>query len=175
MTVQSHIPEWMPAPFVERALLAEPLAKHTSWHVGGPADVFFTPHSSEELSAFLAALPSDVPVLMVGLGSNLLVRDGGWRGVVISLHGVATQLERHGETGVIAGAGVPCARLAKACVRWQVGPAEFFAGIPGTVGGALAMNAGAWGGETWPWVQSVEVINRAGVQIKCPMFLIKGS
>lgn len=162
MNTETRVPEWLPERFRTKARLAEPLSRHTSWHVGGPAEVFFRPDSGEELAGFLAALRYDVPVLMLGLGSNLLVRDGGWRGVVISLNGALDALERDGENGVYAQAGVPCARLAKTCVRWLLGPAEFFAGIPGTVGGALAMNAGAWGGETWPHVESVEVVNRAG-------------
>jgi len=103
-----------------------------------------------------------VPVTWVGLGSNLLVRDGGIRGVVISVHGILNVLERVGELMVRAGAGVACARLGRQCAKWRLGPADFFAGIPGTVGGALAMNAGAWGGETWPHVAEVEVIDRAG-------------
>ena len=90
-----------------------------------------------------------MPVLWLGLGSNLLVRDGGVRGVVISTRDALTALERRGERDVYAEAGVPCAKLARQCARWDLGPAEFFTGIPGTVGGALAMNAGAFGGETW--------------------------
>ncbi len=162
MTSTPPMPEWVPEAFRGEARLAEPLARHTSWHVGGPAQVFFQPQTGDDLAAFLAALRYDVPVLMLGLGSNLLVRDGGWRGVVIAMNGALDSLEREGDSGVRAQAGVPCARLAKTCVRWRLGPAEFFAGIPGTVGGALAMNAGAWGGETWPHVESVEVVNRAG-------------
>ena len=112
--------------------------------------------------AFLQALPPDVPLLWLGLGSNLLVRDGGVRGVVISTRDALTALERRGERDVYAEAGVPCARLARQCARWDLGPAEFFTGIPGTVGGALAMNAGAFGGETWPAVRSVETVDRNG-------------
>lgn len=162
MNAVRQAPEWLPAAFRDRIVLDEPLARHTSWHVGGPADVYFRPASGDELASFLAALRFDVPVLMLGLGSNMLIRDGGWRGAVISLHGQFDRLERVGDERVLAQAGVPCARLAKSCVKWQLGPAAFFAGIPGTIGGALAMNAGAWGGETWPHVESVEVINRAG-------------
>jgi UDP-N-acetylmuramate dehydrogenase len=148
--------------FRERVALDEPMSRHTSWHVGGPADAWFTPRDVEDLSAFLRSLPAGVPVTWVGLGSNLLVRDAGIRGVVISVHGVLNALERVGETGVRAEAGVACARLGRQCAKWQLGPADFFAGIPGTVGGALAMNAGAWGGETWPRVVEVETIDRAG-------------
>jgi UDP-N-acetylmuramate dehydrogenase len=105
-----------------------------------------------------------VPLLWVGLGSNLLVRDGGIRGAVVSTHGALGALERHSVTRIRAEAGVPCARIARQCVKWGLGPAEFFAGIPGTLGGALAMNAGAWGGETWKHVVEVEVLDRRGVR-----------
>jgi UDP-N-acetylmuramate dehydrogenase len=148
--------------FEDRVIRGEPMSRHTSWHVGGPADAWFTPRDVEDLSAFLRALPAEVPVTWVGLGSNLLVRDGGIRGVVISVHGILNALERVGETTVRAEAGVACARLGRQCAKWQLGPADFFAGIPGTVGGALAMNAGAWGGETWPRVAEAETIDRQG-------------
>ena len=88
-------------------------------------------------------------MLWIGLGSNLLVRDGGVRGAVISTHGALARWSASSATRIHAEAGVPCARIARQCVKWGLGPAEFFAGIPGTLGGALAMNAGAWGGETW--------------------------
>jgi UDP-N-acetylmuramate dehydrogenase len=148
--------------FQPQVLRDEPLSRHTSWHVGGPADVFFMPRDREELLAFLRALPDDVPLLWLGLGSNLLVRDGGVRGVVIKTQDALGRLERRGELGVYSEAGVPCAKLARQCARWQLGPAAFFAGIPGTVGGALAMNAGAFGGETWPLVREVETVSRDG-------------
>jgi UDP-N-acetylmuramate dehydrogenase len=148
--------------FALRVRRNEPLSRHTSWHVGGPADVFFNPKDRAELAAFLRTLPEDVPVQWIGLGSNLLVRDGGIRGVVISTHGTLDALSRVAETSVHAEAGVACARLARQCIKWGLGPAEFFAGIPGTLGGALAMNAGAFGGETWAHVQRVETIDRGG-------------
>ncbi|RYG86933.1 UDP-N-acetylmuramate dehydrogenase [bacterium] len=138
------------------------MARHTSWHVGGPADAFFMPRDRAELIAFLRALPVDVPLLWVGLGSNLLVRDGGVRGVVVATQDALSALERRGDREVHVEAGVPCARVARQCARWNLGPAAFFAGIPGTVGGALAMNAGAFGDETWPHVASVETVDRAG-------------
>ncbi len=140
----------------------EPMSKHTSWRVGGPADVFFTPHDRAELAAFLRTLPAETPLLWVGLGSNLLVRDGGIRGVVICTHGAFTRLERRAQLRVYCESGVPCARVTRQCANWGLGRAEFFAGIPGTMGGALAMNAGAYGGETWAQVRSVEVIARDG-------------
>lgn len=153
----------VPAGFEDRVKRDEPMSRHTSWHVGGPADLWFVPRDVEDLAAFLRALPADVPVTWVGLGSNLLVREGGIRGAVICPHGALNTLERLDETRIRAAAGVPCARLGRQAVKWQLGPAEFFAGIPGTLGGALAMNAGAWGGETWPRVLEVETIDRAGV------------
>jgi UDP-N-acetylmuramate dehydrogenase len=140
----------------------EPMSRHTSWHAGGPADLYFTPDDRADLSQFLAALAPEVPVHWVGLGSNLLVRDGGIRGAVIALHGALSALTRRADGLVHCDAGVPCARIARQCVKWGLGPAEFFAGIPGTFGGALAMNAGAFGGETWRHVRSVEVIDRRG-------------
>jgi UDP-N-acetylmuramate dehydrogenase len=148
--------------FAARVRRNEPLSRHTSWHVGGPAEVFFNPADRAELAAFLAALPAGTPVHFIGLGSNLLVRDGGIPGVVISTHGTLDALERLDETTVQAEAGVACARIARSCIKWGLGPAEFFAGIPGTLGGALAMNAGAFGGETWRHVLSVETIDRRG-------------
>jgi UDP-N-acetylmuramate dehydrogenase len=150
--------------FSTRVLRDVSMAKHTSWHVGGPADLFFTPRDAMDLAAFIRQLPPEVPLLWVGLGSNLLVRDGGIRGAVISTHGALGALERLSATRIQAEAGVPCARLARQCVKWGLGPAEFFAGIPGTLGGALAMNAGAWGGETWRHVVEVDVLDRRGAR-----------
>jgi UDP-N-acetylmuramate dehydrogenase len=140
----------------------EPMSRHTSWHVGGPAEVYFNPRDRTDLASFLKSLADDVPVHWVGLGSNLLVRDGGLRGVVISTLGTLDRLDRINQTTVYCEAGVACARLAKQCVKWGLGPSEFFAGIPGTLGGALAMNAGAFGGETWTQVIEVQTIDRHG-------------
>jgi UDP-N-acetylmuramate dehydrogenase len=140
------------------------MAKHTSWHAGGTADFFFTPRDIMDLASFVRQLPSEVPLLWIGLGSNLLVRDGGIRGAVVATHGALGALERHSATRIRVEAGVPCARIARQCVKWGLGPAEFFAGIPGTLGGALAMNAGAWGQETWTYVVEVEVLDRRGMR-----------
>lgn len=140
----------------------EPMSRHTSWRAGGPAEVFFVPASVEDLAEFLAALEADTPIFWHGVGSNLLVRDGGIPGVVISATKMLQQLDRIDHYLVRAGAGVPCTQLARQCIRWKLGPSEFFAGIPGTVGGALAMNAGAHGGETWERVESVRSIDRNG-------------
>ncbi len=140
----------------------EPMSKHTSWRVGGPAEYFFKPADIDDLALFLRELDSDVPVFWFGVGSNLLVRDGGLPGVVISITGILKHIERTGSYQVTAGAGLPCTQLARQIIRWGLGPAEFFAGIPGTLGGALAMNAGAHGGETWERVKSVKTIDRQG-------------
>lgn len=140
----------------------EPMSRHTSWRAGGPADVFFIPADIEDLQAFLRDLDPSTPVFWHGVGSNLLVRDGGLRGVVISAASILRNVEQFESYLVRAGSGVPCTQLARQCIRWGLGPSEFFAGIPGTVGGALAMNAGAHGGETWERVESVRTIDRNG-------------
>ncbi len=147
----------------------EPMSKHTSWRVGGPAEYFFKPANIDDLSLFLRELDSDVPVFWFGVGSNLLVRDGGLPGVVISVAGILKDIEQTAGYQVTAGAGIPCTQLARQCIRWGLGPSEFFAGIPGTLGGALAMNAGAHGGETWERVRSVRTIDRQGeVRVRLP-------
>lgn len=140
----------------------EPMSRHTSWRAGGPAEIFFVPESVDDLSSFLADLDLDTPIFWHGVGSNLLVRDGGLPGVVVSATRILRHLERVDANLVRAGAGLPCTQLARQCIRWELGPSEFFAGIPGTVGGALAMNAGAHGGETWERVESVRTIDRSG-------------
>ena len=140
----------------------EPMSRHTSWRVGGPAEIFFRPASVDDLARFLSELNADVPVFWFGLGSNLLVRDGGLPGVVIAAAGIFTELEQTEALTVRAGASVPCTQLARQCIRRGLGPSEFFAGIPGTLGGALAMNAGAHGSETWERVRSVTTIDRRG-------------
>jgi UDP-N-acetylmuramate dehydrogenase len=150
--------------FAARVLHGESMAKHTSWHVGGPADLFFTPRDAMDLASFVRQLRPEVALMWMGLGSNLLVRDGGIRGAVVSTHGALGALERLNAKNIRVEAGVSCAKVAKQCVKWGLGPAEFFAGIPGTLGGALAMNAGAWGGETWRHVVQVDVLDRRGTR-----------
>ena len=140
----------------------EPMSRHTSWRVGGPAEVFFEPADVDDLAFFLAALDHRTPIFWHGVGSNLLVRDGGLPGVVVSASKALRDLERVDKYSVRAGAGLPCTQLSRQCIRWGLGPSEFFAGIPGTVGGALAMNAGAHGGETWERVAAVRTIDRDG-------------
>jgi UDP-N-acetylmuramate dehydrogenase len=147
----------------------EPMSRHTSWRAGGLADVFFVPASVADLSDFLSGLDIDTPLFWHGVGSNLLVRDGGIRGVVISASKILRDIERAADHKVEAGAGVACTQLARQCIRWDLGPSEFFAGIPGTVGGALAMNAGAHGGETWERVAAVRTIDRRGeIHVRMP-------
>jgi len=140
----------------------EPMRRHTSWRVGGPADRFYEPADLEDLATFLQNLPVSEPLYWVGLGSNLLVRDGGVRGTVIMLSGKLNELSRTSETQVRAEAGVACAKLARFSVSQNLRGAEFLAGVPGTVGGALAMNAGAFGGETWNIVAAVETMDHRG-------------
>jgi len=144
-----------------KLLLNEPMARYTSWRVGGRADQFYIPESLEDLSAFLRSQDEAEPTYFIGLGSNLLVRDGGIRGTVVLMHNVLTTLQMDGDA-VYAEAGVTCAKLAKFCAKEAKQGAEFFAGIPGTLGGALAMNAGCYGSETWNVVQRVTTINKSG-------------
>lgn len=146
------------APYPVR--LGESLADHTTWRVGGPADLFFMPTSVDCLADFLAQRPEG-PLFWLGLGSNVLVRDGGIRGTTVATVGGLAGL-RATEDGVIAEAGVPLAKLARLSVAWGYTGLEFLAGIPGTVGGALAMNAGAAGGETWNSVVSVDTVDAQG-------------
>jgi UDP-N-acetylmuramate dehydrogenase len=141
--------------------LDAPLAPHTSWRAGGRADVTYVPADRDDLALFLRQLPIFEPVTVLGLGSNTLVRDGGVRGAVILLHNPGGALAV--ADGVIyAEAGVACPKLARFAARHGCAGAEFLAGVPGTVGGALAMNAGCYGGETWPHVVKVEVLMRDG-------------
>lgn len=140
----------------------EPMSRHTSWRVGGPADRYYQPADLEDLVHFLAGLPADEPVFWLGLGSNLLVRDGGLRGTVVATSGALDHLGLIDDTIVRAEAGVPSAKVARFCAQQDLVGGEFLAGIPGTVGGALAMNAGAFGGETWRIVAAVETIDRQG-------------
>lgn len=141
------------------------LARYTSWRIGGPADTFYRPTDLVDLQNFLKQLPKDEPLTFLGLGSNILVRDKGVRGTVVLTLSRLGELKLIDETHIYAQAGVTCAKLSKFCVDYGFENGAFFAGIPGTVGGALAMNAGAFGGETWRQVERVEVLTRDG-QIK---------
>ena len=144
-----------------KLLLNEPMARYTSWRVGGRADQFYIPAGLDDLRTFLQGLHAGEPITFIGLGSNLLVRDGGVRGTVVLMHNVLTALRMDGDL-VYVESGVTCAKLAKFCAKEAKQGAEFFAGIPGTLGGALAMNAGCYGSETWNVVKRVTTINRRG-------------
>lgn len=141
----------------------EPMARHTTWRVGGPADRYYLPADVEDLAEFLGRLPRTEPLFWLGLGSNLLVRDGGIRGTVIATNRCLDGLERVGPVTVRIEAGVSCAKAARFCTREGLTGAEFLIGIPGTMGGALAMNAGCFGGETWRIVSRVETVDRTGI------------
>ncbi len=144
-----------------RLLPNEILAPYTSWRVGGPAEYVYLPADIEDLSLFLSFMPAELSLNWLGLGSNTLVRDGGIKGVVIITQGTLGKLSQEGHS-IRAEAGVSCAQLARFSARLGLQGLEFMAGIPGTIGGALAMNAGCYGGETWPWVSHVETLDRRG-------------
>ncbi len=139
----------------------ESLARYTSWRVGGVADCLFIAENINELQAFIQTLDSTESIDFIGLGSNLLVRDGGVRGTVIVMHQALSELRVDGKY-IYAEAGVTCGKLARFCANQSKQGAEFMAGIPGTVGGALAMNAGCYGTETWNIVRQVLTIDRQG-------------
>lgn len=141
----------------------EPLSRHTTWRVGGPARCFYRPADREDLIEFLRRLEPDEPLFWLGLGSNLLVRDGGFDGTVIATQGRVNRIEWVGDDRLYAEAGAACAKIARTAARAGLCGLEFLAGIPGTMGGALAMNAGAFGGETWRQVVQVETVDRFGV------------
>ncbi|MGH8705342.1 MAG: UDP-N-acetylmuramate dehydrogenase [Burkholderiales bacterium] len=139
----------------------EPMARHVSWRAGGAADRCYVAADLDDLAAFLRRLPRAEPLLFVGLGSNLLVRDGGWRGTAVLMHGAAKHPQIV-EGRVYAEAGVASPKVARLAARRDLAGAEFLAGVPGTVGGALAMNAGCYGGETWGIVERALTVDRSG-------------
>jgi UDP-N-acetylmuramate dehydrogenase len=168
-------PEFAAAPALRGELRAnEPMARHVSWRTGGSAARAYVPVDLDDLAAFLRALPAGEPLLLVGLGSNLLVRDGGFAGTVVFVHGVLDGLRldsdaaiaaaaASGGSGIVyAEAGVASPKVARFAANHDLVGAEFLAGIPGTFGGALAMNAGCYGGETWNLVERVRVLDRRG-------------
>jgi UDP-N-acetylmuramate dehydrogenase len=144
----------------------EPMARHTSWRAGGAADRAYFPADLADLAAFLRSLPASEPVHVVGLGSNLLVRDRGLRGTAILTHWAlrTIRVERleKGHGDIYAQAGIASPKVARFAAMRGFRGAEFLAGIPGTVGGALAMNAGCFGGETWKIVERATTIDRGG-------------
>ena len=150
------------ASWMARVRSNEPMSRHSSWRCGGLARTFFEPRDRTELCEGLAALADGREIVWLGLGSNLLVRDGGIDALVVSTVPGMNGLRWESETQVYAECGVTCARLARACAERDRAGLEFLAGIPGSVGGALRMNAGAFGGETWRYVTAVETVDRAG-------------
>ena len=144
--------------------LDEPMARHVSWRAGGPVARAYFPADLDDLCVFLAGLRHDEPLLFVGLGSNLLARDGGYDGTVLFTHGALNALRLEDSGLVYAEAGVASPKVARFVANHGRVGAEFLAGIPGTVGGALAMNAGCYGGETWNHVERVLTVDRHGVR-----------
>jgi UDP-N-acetylmuramate dehydrogenase len=145
-----------------RLLANEPLAPLTWFRVGGPAQVLFMPEDEADLAAFLEALPADIPVTVVGLGSNLIVRDGGVPGVVIRLGRGFSEVTVEADHRLRAGAAVPDLRVARAAQDAGIAGLAFMRGIPGAVGGALRMNGGAYGGETKDVLVEARGVDRTG-------------
>lgn len=147
-------------------LTNERLADYTTWRVGGLAQSMYKPKDIPDLAVFLKQLPSDTPLLWLGLGSNSLIKDHGFSGTVILTQGCLNNIQVLGDACVRVEAGVSCATMARFCARNNLVGGEFWAGIPGTMGGALRMNAGCFDGETWQHVVEVETITREG-EIRC--------
>ena len=140
------------------------LKRLNTWRVGGSAECFFKADDVEALTYFLRYCAADYPIFYLGLGSNVLVRDKGIRGIVISLGYDFSWIEQHTAETICAGAATSCAQLARFYVNHGIPGLEFMVGIPGTLGGALRMNAGAFGGEIWHHVAAVETVNRNGTK-----------
>ena len=155
------LPEFMTG-LKGRLLVNEPMSRHTSWRSGGIADYFYTPADKSDLILLLTKLPQQIPVYWVGLGSNLLVRDGGFQGMVIRTSKGLDAMELKSPKRLYVESGVSCAKVARTAARNNLTGVEFLAGVPGSFGGALAMNAGAFGGETWEWVDRIECVDRQG-------------
>lgn len=146
-----------------RMLVDEPMAKHVSWRAGGHAAHAYIPADIDDLARFLRAQAPDEALCFVGLGSNLLVRDGGYRGTVILMHSTHGDIKLEAGHRVYAAAGVAAPKVARFAATHGLAGGEFLAGIPGTTGGALAMNAGCYGSEIWEFVESVDTIDRHGL------------
>ena len=144
-----------------RLALDEPMRKHTTWRTGGAADRAYVPADLDDAAQFLRTLPAGEPVYFIGLGSNLLVRDGGIRGTVMLMHASHARMSVDGAL-IYAEARAASPKLARYAATHGYAGAEFLAGIPGTVGGALAMNAGCYGSETWDAVERVLMLRRSG-------------
>ncbi|HRD27250.1 MAG TPA: UDP-N-acetylmuramate dehydrogenase [Caulobacter sp.] len=152
-----------------KLLFDEPLGPFTWFRVGGPADVVFLPEDEADLAGFLKALDPAAPVMAIGVGSNLLVRDGGVEGVVIRLGRGFNTVETLGDSRIRAGSAVPDAILARKAAEAGIAGLEFYAGIPGTVGGAVIMNAGCYGAETVNVLESARVMDRTGAVRDMPL------
>ena len=140
----------------------EPMARHVTWRAGGAVRVAYFPADLDDLVAFMRGLRQDEPVMFVGLGSNLLVRDRGYDGTVVFTHAALKSLRMEADGSIYAEAGVAAPKVARFAANYAREGAEFLAGVPGTVGGALAMNAGCYGGETWNLVARVRTLDRSG-------------
>lgn len=150
-------------------LYNEPLAEYTTWRVGGPAARLYKPKNIADLALFLRQLPETEPLLWLGLGSNSLIRDNGFSGTVILTQGCLKEMTLLDMQTVKVEAGVSCASMARFCARNNLSGGEFWAGIPGTMGGALRMNAGCHGGETWQFVVELQTMTRNGeIRIRKP-------
>lgn len=152
--------------FKGELLLNQSLADYTTWRVGGLAKAIYKPIDVSDLAVFLNSLPVDEPLMWLGLGSNSLIRDTGFSGTVILTQGSLDGITLLGDGLVHVEAGVSCAKMARFCARNSLSGGEFWAGIPGTMGGALRMNAGCFNGETWGCVTEVETITRFGERRK---------
>jgi UDP-N-acetylmuramate dehydrogenase len=148
-----------------RLAFDEPLAPYTWLRVGGPADVLFLPQDEADLAGFLAGLDPAVPVTVIGVGSNLLVRDGGVEGVVVRLGRAFASVEARGEGRIFAGAATPDATLAREAASAGIAGLEFYRGVPGTLGGAIVMNAGCYGAETKDVLTHAYALTRAGERV----------
>lgn len=140
------------------------LKNFNSWKVGGKAENFLICDDINKLVSFIKTKKIKFPITYIGLGSNLLIRDGGVKGTIVVMHGGLNKINRD-KNFIYAEAGVSCSKLSKFAAKEGFAESAFFAGIPGTIGGALAMNAGCYGSETWEYVQKVLMINLNGDQI----------
>lgn len=158
-----------PVEYKGELLFNEPLADYTTWRVGGLAKKLYKPTSIADLALFLKQLPKDEPLLWLGLGSNSLIRDSGFSGTVVLTQGCLKEVSLIGNGLVEVEAGVSCATMARFCARANLADGEFWAGIPGTMGGALRMNAGCFGRETWQAVVEVKTMTRDGqIRVRRP-------
>lgn len=143
-------------------LTEEMLSSYTTWRIGGPAQLLYKPADIADLQTFIKTRPQNESITWLGLGSNALIRDGGIPGTVILTQGCLSGLELVGDNLIRAEAGVSCAKMARFTARANLHGGEFWAGIPGTMGGALRMNAGCFQGETWDSVIEVETMTKSG-------------